>query len=424
MKKLLSLLAVTALLTVTANAEVLKNVNLKGEIQTIASDVHHNAVVGVDALGNDIYGYNSGTSARVLAGLSADLVEDVTANLMFQYANVWGNDASTGKTVQNYWDDIHLVEANVVLHNLFCCLEATVGRQFYGDEDSAVMYFGPNHYNAEWNGLTNSLDAVKIAYSDDVKSLTLIAGRIKIVDDELADPAILAIDEADATLIGADFKLNLTDALKLQVYGYNINDLEFTDTLATVYPVDGNGGFYGAKLAFDPEDGVRLAAEYARNYGFYNQLFKEGKDTGHMAKLDVAMDIDAITARGTALYANENFWAFGNYTPGLLIGHPLAGDIFDYTDEDGVTMFNIGFDVKPADKWTVSLDGYSFQDHRMKHSATFEGDVTVKYDHNEYVQLFAGAGYAKMTAWDGTEYTKANYGSDNFKGQLGMLIKF
>ena len=71
----------------------------------------------------------------------------------------------------------------VVLHNLFCCLEATVGRQFYGDEDSAVMYFGPNHYNAEWNGLTNSLDAVKIAYSDDVKSLTLIAGRIKIVDD-------------------------------------------------------------------------------------------------------------------------------------------------------------------------------------------------------------------------------------------------
>ena len=125
-------MAVTALLTVTANAEVLKNVNLKGEIQTIASDVRHNAVVGVDALGNDIYGYNSGTSARVLAGLSADLVEDVTANLMFQYANVWGNDASTGKTVQNYWDDIHLVEANVVLHNLFCCLEATVGRQFYG----------------------------------------------------------------------------------------------------------------------------------------------------------------------------------------------------------------------------------------------------------------------------------------------------
>jgi hypothetical protein len=187
--------------------------------------------------------------------------------------------------------------------------------------------------------------------------------------------------------------------------------------------VDGNVGFYGAKLGFNA-DVVRASVEYARNYGVHKQLFKEDKGTGQMIKADVAGDIGAVTARGTFLYANEDFWAFGNYTPGLLIGHRLGGDIFDYTDVDGVAMFNVGFDVKPADKWTVSLDGYSFQDHRLKHSATLESDLTVKYAHNEFVELFTGIGYAKYTSWNGTDFNKAAYAKDNVKGQLGMLIRF
>lgn len=76
MKKLLGLLLVmTMAWPVTASADVLKNVDLKGEIQTIASDVRHNT----RAAG----AYNSGTNTRVLAGLSADLVEDVRANILF-----------------------------------------------------------------------------------------------------------------------------------------------------------------------------------------------------------------------------------------------------------------------------------------------------------------------------------------------------
>ena len=61
MKKLLGLLlAMTMAWPVTASAEVLKNVDLKGEIQTIASDARHDK-------GNM---FKSGTNFRVLAGLS------------------------------------------------------------------------------------------------------------------------------------------------------------------------------------------------------------------------------------------------------------------------------------------------------------------------------------------------------------------
>ena len=128
MKKLLGLLlAITMAWPIAANADVLKNTELKGEIQTIALDSHKLSPM-----------YGSGTTFRVLAGLSTEIAEDVRANVLFHYSDGW-NQNLDGSTVQYYWNNVTLAEANVVLSNLFCCLEATVGRQFYGDEDSAVM---------------------------------------------------------------------------------------------------------------------------------------------------------------------------------------------------------------------------------------------------------------------------------------------
>jgi len=401
MKKLLGLLLVmTMAWPVTASADVLKNVDLKGEIQTIASDVRHNT----RAAG----AYNSGTNTRVLAGLSADLVEDVRANILFQYVTAWNGDTQ-GDTVQDYWNNVRLAEANVVLSNLFCCLEATVGRQFYGDENSAVMYFGPKHYNAEPGFLAaESLDAVKLFYSDDLKSFTVIAGKTSGLDEQGGHDG--------ASFYGMDFKLNLTDAFSAQVYGYNFRNVAAFNGQAYE---EKDSGFYGAKVAFAPE-AFSVSAEYARNFAG-DRLVKEGHNTGYMVKADAALNVlEKVTPRATFLYAKEGFTAFGNYMPGLLVGQKRGGDIFAYSDE-GVRLFNVGFDFKPYEKWTVSLDGYAFQGRNGHHAATFEGDLTASYAHNDYVELFAGIGYAKY----GNDSTyKADYGRDNTKGQIGMLINF
>jgi len=383
MKKLLGLLLALAV-AFPASADVLKNVDLKGEIQTIASDVHHNPGKV----------YNAGTNLRVLAGASFDLVEDVRANLLFAYGNTWGqaSDGEYGSTLNHYWDSVLLAEANVVLSNLFCCLEATVGRQFYGDEDSAVMYFGPNHYNSEFNGY-RALDGVKVAYSDDFKTFTLLAGNI-----------IYDSPTEESEIYGADLKLNLTDSLKWQVYGYDFKDVNG----------DKNGGFYGTKFTFAPE-AVTLAAEYARNFGG-DRLVKEHKDTGYLVKADAALNLEAVTPRFAFVYTN-GFLGFGNYTPGLLFGDvPVGPGIYVLTRS--LRLFNVGVDYNVG-KWTFALDGFSFQEREAHHSATLEADLTAKYAHNEYVELFAGVGYAKYG------HAKADFGQkDNTKGQLGMLIKF
>lgn len=395
MKKLLGLLLALAV-AFPASADVLKNVDLKGEIQTIASDVHHNPLDGGEKI------YNSGTDLRVLAGASFDLVEDVRANLLFGYTNTWGSSTNgdTGSNVQHYWDDVELVEANVVLSNLFCCLEATVGRQFYGDEDSAVMYFGPIHYNAETNGW-KALDAVKVAYSDDFKTFTMIAG--KLITNAAPE------DTYEGEIYGADLKLNLTDTLKWQLYGYNLQNGVYYDEAGTPKILDQNVGFYGTKLTFDPE-AVTLAAEYARNFSG-ERLVKEHKDTGYLVKVDAALNLETVTPRFAFVYTN-GFSGFGNYTPGLLVG-----DRYDVL-ASSLRLFNVGVDYATG-KWTFTLDGFSFQEREAHHSAILEADLTAKYAHNEYVELFAGIGYAKYG------HAKTDFGQkDNTKGQLGMLIKF
>lgn len=395
MKKLLGLLlAMTMAWPVTASAEVLKNVDLKGEIQTIASDARHDK-------GNM---YKSGTNFRVLAGLSADLVEDVRANVLFQYNDAW-KSGTEGNTVQNYWDEVRLAEANVVLSNLFCCLEATVGRQFYGDEDSAVMYFGPNHYVFGMNKAP-SLDGAKLVYSDDFKTFTMLAGRV-----DYWSPATVG---ADWTVYGLDLKLNLTDTLTAQVYGYDFMNSKYD----AARDEKRHNGFYGAKATFAPE-AATLSAEYARGYEA-NRLFREGNDSPYMVKVDAALNMDVITPRAAFYYAKGVVSPFGNYYPGLAVGHVSAGvgEPFVYS-LNGVRMFNVGVDYV-WNKFVFSLDGFSFQDRTAKDASTWEADLVAKYNHNDYVQLFAGIGYAKY----GTGVKEAQDTKDNTVGQLGMLIKF
>ena len=392
MKKLLGLLLVMTMVW-PASAEVLKNVDLKGEIQTIAFDARH------DATGK----LGSGTNYRVLAGLSAELVEDVTANVLFQYNNAW-NGSTAGENLQHYWDNVKVAEANVVLSNLFDCFEATVGRQFYGDEDSAVMYFGPNHYVFNMN-TAPSLDAAKLTYSDDFKSVTVLAGKIQNY----------GVNKSK-NIYGADVKMNLTDAWKLQVYGY---DIKASEVAGTVEYDQKHHGFYGAKATFAPE-AFTISAEYARGFEGH-RLIKEGHDTPYMVKADASLNMDAFTPRAAFYYAKGIVSEYGNYYPGLVVGHAIAGEgaALPTYAVNSLRMFNVGVDYV-WNKFVFSLDGFSFQDRTAQDASTWEADLVAKYNHNEYVQLFAGLGYAKY----GTQAKEIQQTKDNTVGQLGMLIKF
>ncbi len=388
MKKLLGLLLVMTMAW-PVSANVLDNVDVIGEIEAIGAE---NNLGNPDA---------NGAGSRVMAGLSAELTEDVRANVQFVYANLW-DGATRGNNLDGYWRDVYLAEANIVLSNLFDCFEVTVGRQFYGDENSAVMYFGPRHgYMAALAAPVSSLDAAKLTYSDDFKTVTLIAGKTQ--------RTWLTPSSEGATIFGADIALNLSDLLKAQIYGYAMKDNAWIPVGAEY------NGFYGAKLSLTPEAGL-LSVEYARGHSG-NRLIKEGHDNPYLVKVDGALNLEAFTPRAAFIYQKGAVSEFGAYAPGLVYGKTVYGtDPFVALAE--ARIFNIGVDYA-WNKWTFSVDGYAFQDRTAQHEATLEADLNVNYQHNENVGLFAGIGYAKL----GGENDDFNQ-PDATVYQAGVNVKF
>lgn len=404
MKKLLGLLMVLAV-AMPASAEILRNFELTGDVQVLASDVRHNSAAQA---------FTTGTNLRVLAGGSFDVAENVRANLMFQYLNSWGsgpalNTDSTvgtvGKSANDYLDDIRVVEANVEMKEIFGWLDVKLGRQFYGDEDSTVMYIGPRYYNAEVNAANaynyaTSLDAVKLSYANDFVNANVIAGEVETYPATGTE----LIENGDKhAMYGVDAKFRITDEFSAQVYGYNFKSLFNED----------NFGFYGGKVTFAPE-AFLVSAEYARNFEG-DRVLKESHDNPYMVKADAKLFLDAVTPR-VAFFYSKYFQGFGNYRPGLLVGD-LYNNTVSGQFEGGLRLYNVGVDYK-YEKWTFALDGFAFQDRTAQHAATLEADLVVKYAYNDNIELFAGAGYAKYK-----ENLKNEFGTDNTKGQVGVLVR-
>lgn len=382
MKKLLGLFLVLAM-SWPVSAAIVDNVDAIGEIEVIGAN--NNAQMS-DA---------NGAASRVMAGLSAELTEDVRANVQFVYNTPW-DGSEKGKDLNTYQNQIYLAEANMVLSNLFDRFELTLGRQFYGDEDSALLYFGPRHgYMAALSSPVTSLDAAKLTYADDVKALTLIAGKTQ-------NTLELAAPEAD--FYGVDFRMNLTDTVKAQVYGYAYNNKVWNDEYQ---------GFYGAKLSMTPEAGA-LSVEYARAHSG-DRLIKESHDNAYLVKVDGSLNMDALTPRAAFIYQKGNVSEYGAYAPGLVYGKTYFGD--DLTNVLAESrIFNVGVDYT-WNKMTFALDGFAFQDRTAKHAATLEADLTATYQHNENVGLFAGIGYAKLSK---AEFDR----SDATVYQAGVNVKF
>ena len=381
MKKLLGLFLVLAM-SWPVSAAIVDNVDAIGEIEVIGAN--NNAQMSEA----------NGAASRVMAGLSAELTEDVRANVQFVYNTPW-DGASKGKDLNTYQTEIYLAEANMVLSNLFDRFELTLGRQFYGDEDSALLYFGPRHgYMAALSSDVTSLDAAKLTYADDVKALTLIAGKTQ--------NTLEAAKEAD--FYGVDFRMNLTDMVKAQVYGYAYNNKVWNDEYQ---------GFYGAKLSMTPEAGA-LSVEYARAHSG-DRLVKESHNNAYLVKVDGSLNMDALTPRAAFIYQKGIVSEYGAYAPGLVYGKTYFGDdLSDVLAESRI--FNVGVDYT-WNKITFALDGFAFQDRTAQHAATLEADLTAKYQHNENVGLFAGIGYAKLSRADFDR-------SDATVYQAGVNVKF
>ncbi len=393
MKKLLIVAMVCALF---APAFAVENVQITGDIQTIGLNVNDKDVAVV-------HGDKRGTTNRVLLGLNADLVEDVTAKVTFAHRNVFGEYGLAGESVTMHTDDdpttvdndslldrTFLAEAYVNISNVFDALEVKVGRQFYGDEKSAVMYFGPDYGYAISNNYT-SLDGVTARYNGENFALT--AAYFSIANTGFRPTT-------DTNLGGLDLDVKINDNIKANAYVYDARRKGAVD----------NFGFWGVKPTFE-NDNLKLGAEFARNYGAHEK--------GWLVKADLALPISldetTITPRVTYLKSEKHFEAFGNYRPGLMFGTVLG--IVDRVapNNDNWDILNVGACLKFAnlEKWGFGLDFYTAELNKDWNGNSWEAKVV--YNHNEYVSFnLTGAVLTNVK----------HFTASPTAVQLGMNIKF
>lgn len=370
MKKTLALLLAVAFAVPAFAGNVLSNVETYGEIETIGFTQTEDA--GDKSVAN-----------RVLFGVSADLVEDVRANLTFAYSDVW--ERINGDNVDSYLNNIEVAEANVVVSNIFGALEAKIGRQFYGNEDSPVMYLGPRHGNYANIFVPESLDGALLTWSNDSAALSAFYAQLR--------------DDSDRRLTGVTFDYAFTNNLVAGVYWYDFSDEDHV-------------GFWGGKVAYQNE-GSKLAVEYAKNY--IGHVFGHNNE-GWMLKADAALNLDAeaisLTPRLSYYISEKEFFAVGNYAPGIFLGNmngPLSMTGGDWR------VFNAGIDFgfKSLEKVTFAFDYLNAEIDRDWVGNEF--DLKAIYQHNDYVSFTLGGAVVTNIP---------NYSGDIYAGQMGMLIKF
>ena len=497
MKKLLALLAAVVLGTQSLYASdflFMKNIKFYGEGQTIGYVVQNGYDVNVARIAkgtskNDVAGmlntnYN-GVATFLTAGITFDIVKNISADFSLAYSNNWadgGNQifslannpsgsATKGDSIQSYLDNIRVQTANVTIKNLFDVdgFSVKVGRQYYGDEDSSVMYFGVRHYqplfglNLPFIGFDNmtSVNAVTFNYDKEkIKANIVYANLGRILGVPLgADAAILGsiakgIDEyinldKDTIIIGADVKLlKLADFFNLQLYGYDVE----TPVLVDHYSIA------GVKPGIEV-GGLKLSVEYATNFAGKNPfssgyIFKIDEDKeqgvkngGNLIKADISYDIEK-KAKVRASYAMQGgteglkelldgqasekiiikpFINFGNYVPGMVFGQQNITRILSMVDFKAI---NVGVDYF-VNKFTFSVDYYNLTSRDNGLNYGDEVDLKVKYQYIKGLDFFFGVG-CFMASDDINSKIKTITGGDveNFLSdmtstfQLGASYKF
>ncbi len=444
MKKLLgTTLALAMFVPAGANAELLKNLKLSGnlDIQTtsarntgdFATRPNHAAGgtgPGVAATNNDRIGH---ATTRVIVKLDWDLLDDVhsrvtlvkgAANLLPASARTYGTPAST---VQDWQNQSYVQEANVKIDKVMGLLDVTAGRQFYGEEGDLIVYYGPrDNYGLN----VDAIDLFRADWNGEHMSVTAIAGKT-------ADTGVDAFAGTATDLRGVSISCKMHEMVKPTLYVYNrVNHGEKgLGTSGTVATGGKNSNLWvaGVKAKFTA-GGLSASLEGAINRGEDRSLAQNTSFKGYALQAKVAYkaevsNVGMITPWGeygvgtgdnNGTYGgNRNFQSINtDYRPGGIYGRFDNASALKLGD-NGVTNFGVasngltnrriwGLGVKATpsalNKLTAGVAFYRYAFDRLPEtegtpSATrlsrnigSEVDVTAEWKHSENVSLTATAG--------------------------------
>lgn len=448
MKKLLGMtIALAMIVPAGANAELLKNFKLSGnlDIQTTSARNVTDFVTRPTGVGaspaaspnNDRIGH---ATTRIILKMDWDLLDDVHSRVTLVKgasggpgnggtARTYGTPGAAGvvgaQSLNTAQDNTIIQEANVKIDKVFDALDLTAGRQFYGEEGDLVAFYGPKD-NFGLN--VSAIDMFRADWNGEHMSITGIAGKESnpVANDVTGGAAV--------DLRGVVLSCKMHEMVKPSLYVYN----KVTHGVPAGLVAGKNTNLWVAGLkAKLTSGGLTASIEAAKNFGEDRATDPTSNFKGWALllktayKLDLS-DVGMITPWGeigkgsgdnNGSYAgNGNFQAIAtDYRPGAIYGR------FDNTSSqvlgNGLATFDgssnglsnrviwgLGVKVTPSavNKLTVGAQFYHYEFARMADNGSTptnpvlasrnsrnigtETDVTAEWKHSENVSLKATAG--------------------------------
>ena len=376
MKKMLGLALALAISSsaLAANAEILKNLKTKGEINVLG--VMDQNVTDMRTDNHDDFRH---TRAMINYGVMFDLLDDLHANITLIKCNhYYGQAAEDLNTIQS---NVFVHEANIQLDKVAENFNVKIGRQFYGNHDDIVIYYGPTAVLQEGYAAA-SLDAVRVDLVNSEKhNAHLIWAKI----NENAAPGPT---DNGTSLLGIRDDYKMSEDLTLGGYIYNRR------TGNPVYNMHGESLYVVGVKANGKFAGLGYAVEVVGNAGLDTQTAGETpgyKGYAYTGKVNYKIESEFGGFNPRAMYAygsgdNQGLNSAGSknatfqpinsdFRPGLIFGmsdlaganfgnfYGLNGTYYNQGSLANLTVLNIGLDYMPkfSEKLTFVLDYYNFK---------------------------------------------------------------
>lgn len=435
-----------------AQAEVLKNFRFGGQIDVMATSANNatdfqtypDNPAPVVTAGRDRIG---DTQTRVLLFIDWDLLDDVHSRLTLRKNNrVHGENSEHLNTVQN---NVFVDEAHFKVDKLAGAIDLTAGRQFYGESNDIVIYYGPSD-KAWFTMPVSAIDAFRADWNGEHLTFTGLAGRTN-------DPNVFTAADASTDVRGLILTLKGNDHIRASVYGWNRVVHRVAAAVGTPPGNAGaadNGGkndnlyVVGLKMRL-AGGGFWLKSEFAQNFGTLRAAAADPADapaanyigwaafgnTGFKVESD---DVGTFSIWGEGAIgsgrssrrerSNDGFVPInGDYRPGAIYGRfaanaiaPAFAGLFSGTPNIGGqtavppasaslnnrVIFGGGIKMSPAaaNRFQAGVSWWDFRLHRFANAPDtadpFRGnrhlgselDVDLTWTHSENVTL--GAGWA------------------------------
>jgi hypothetical protein len=428
MKKLLgSTLALALIVPAGANAEMLKNLKVSGQLDVQADSANNitDFATRTNTPGGHPIGVNNdrigAAYTRLILSADWDLLDDVHSRVTIDKGannNAGARAYGSGpQTVQGLQNTTTVDEANVKIDKVFGAIDTRIGRQFYGEAGDLIAYFGPQD-NYGMN--VNAIDAFRFDWAMENLGVTGLAGvtaggGLGVNNGSTDLRALLVNYKADAASFGA--------------YVYNQVQHATGGSGATAPAVNGKNDFLyvvGVKGKVSLA-GLTAKAELAKDLG-QNRVTVGGDQTASysgwalLANVAYKADLSNVgtvnpwaefgygsgRSRGNSNH-NDGFVAIAtDYRPGGIYGRfdntsaaALGNAVGAGLASNGLAnrvIYGLGVKGSPAmaSKLTVGVQGYKYAFARTSDTGVFgntqlsrsigtEADVTAEWKHSENV---------------------------------------